>query len=328
MSASHLVAVRTPTYRRPEMLRRALGSLVAQSHGNWVCTVFDDDPDQSGKVVVDAMSDPRIRYHHNARQKFASRNIDQCFSPENLEGADFFCVVEDDNYLLPDFMSENIQLCRRHRVEVVLRNQVIEHASGTAAARLGDTGVLDDLFVERVYRPEEFRLSLLAGIGVSNGGLFWSGNASSNFEIGYACTATLQEYMRTYSIAEPVYVAMTPLAVWAENAELTTRNTDISAGYYRRELDLKRAIQTLQRLTWRHTPASLRSKFMSDERFAAPARTRARHLSKALILAPTGESLPLREKLALCMRGVLIALLGRTTADFGKFIGSRHRTRI
>jgi hypothetical protein len=328
MTQSELVAVRTPTYRRPAMLRRALGSLIAQSHPHWVCTVFDDDPNQSGRAVVESMDDPRIRYRHNAPQRFASRNIDQCFSSENPEQADFFCVVEDDNYLLADFMRDNIRLCKRHGVELLLRNQLVEHASGTDGARLGSIGVLDGLFTDRVYPPEEFRLSLLAGIGVSNGGMFWSSKARSHLEIGYKCTATLQEYMRTYSIAEPICVAMTPLAVWAENAELTTRNSELSTGYLRRELDLKRAIQKLQRLTWRHTPSRLRSGFLRDERYSAPTSTRARHLTKALILVSTGDALPLREKLALHARGLMIALLGRTDTAFRDFTGSRRPTSI
>jgi hypothetical protein len=328
MSGTGLVEVRTPTYRRPEMLRRALSSLIAQTHPHWMCTVFDDDPDQGGRAVVEELADPRITYHHNDPQRFASRNIDRCFTAENPNGADYFCVVEDDNYLLADFMAANIAAARRHEVEIVLRNQLVEHASGTQEARLSDHGVLDELFVERTYLPEEFRLSLLAGIGVSNGGLFWSRHALSRLEIGYRCTATLQEYMRTFSIAEPIHVAMEPLAVWAENAEQTTRNNEISAGYFRRELDLKRAIQRLQRLSWAGAEPGLRSRFMADSRFSALPATRARNLAKALILAPTGRVLPAHEKLALRMRGVLIALLGRTTEDFARFVSSRRTESV
>ena len=53
-------------------------------------------------------------------------------------------------------------------------------------------GVLDGLFGEATYAPEQFRMSLLVGIGVSNGGLFWSRHANSRLEIGFPCTATMQ----------------------------------------------------------------------------------------------------------------------------------------
>lgn len=37
-----LCEIRVQTYRRPELLRRALGSLIDQTHRNWVAVVMDD----------------------------------------------------------------------------------------------------------------------------------------------------------------------------------------------------------------------------------------------------------------------------------------------
>ena len=317
-----LVQVRTPTYRRPAALKRALESLMAQDWRNWVCDVYDDDPDGGGRAIVEELADPRIRYTHNQPQRFASRNIDACFSADNPEDADYFCVVEDDNFILPGFFSENITLCRERHVDIVLRNQLVEHASGTPEAFLSEGGVLDALFTEGLYQPEQFRMSLLIGIGVSNGGLFWSRHATSQLEIGFPCTATQQEYMRTYSIAEPIYVAMEPLAVWAENAEQTTRNAELKASYLRRELDLKRSIQLLQRRVWKDSPPEQRRQFLSDALFMPDAGRRSRALTKALIphgLAPfkSGKSIELTA------RGIAIRTLGRVTPDFDAFLASR-----
>ena len=318
-----LVHVRTPTYKRPEALKRALGSMIAQSWQNWICDVYDDDPGQSGKAACDAMGDPRIRYNHNSPQRFASKNIDMCFSKTNPHGADYFCVVEDDNSILPAFMADNIALCREQKVDIVLRNQLVEHAAGTDKAHLSQGGVLDELFVDGAYSPDDFKLCLLIGIGVSNGGLFWSRDSKSELEIGsYSCTATLQEYMRTFSVCEPVYVAMTPLAVWAENAEQTTRNAELKSSYLRRELDLKRAVQTLQREAWKRAPKDRREHFLTDPLFAANTAARANGLAKALILR--GSSGP--DAMRLRARGLAIRMLGRLTPDFGSFIASRLQT--
>jgi hypothetical protein len=318
-----LVHVRTPTYRRPEALKRALGSMIAQSWQNWVCDVYDDDPDQSGRQACAALGDSRIRYNHNSPQKFASRNIDGCFSAQNPHNADYFCVVEDDNWILPEFFAENIGICRSQGLEIVLRNQLIEHASGTPNARLSEGGVLDHLFTEGLYSPDDFKLSLMIGIGVSNGGLFWSRDAKSQLEIQYSCTATLQEYMRTFSICEPIYVAMKPLAVWAENAEQTTRNAELKASYTRRELDLKRAIQALQNIAWKHASEERRELFVTDPIFAVPPLDRAKCLAKALIFHGAATDLPLKDALRIRARGVAIRLLGRVTPDFDSFVRSR-----
>ncbi|HTO27414.1 MAG TPA: glycosyltransferase, partial [Devosia sp.] len=322
-----LVHFRTPTYKRPEALRRALQSMIAQTWAHWVCDVFDDDPSEAGRFVVAELGDPRIYYTANKPQLFASRNIDHCFSADNPYGAQFFCVVEDDNFILPDFCAANVALARREGVEIVLRNQLIEHASGTAAASVGTTGVLDDLFTEGRYAADEFRLALLAGIGVSNGGLFWSARARSPLEIGYACTATLQEYLRTYSIGEPVYVAMEPLAVWAENAEQTTRNAELTAGYLRRELDLKRAVQALRQRVWNESSAEHRAAFMTNPRFAASVGVRAEHVGKALIAQELSRHVSPLELLRLRGRGVMIRTLGRLTPEFDRFVASRNGLR-
>lgn len=323
-----LVHFRTPTYKRPEALRRALESMIAQTWPRWICDVYDDDPSEAGRYVVAALGDKRIRYMPNKPQLFASRNIDHCFTAENPHGAEFFCVVEDDNFLMPTFCAANIALARRESVEIVLRNQLIEHASGTLSASVGTTGVLDDLFTDGLFEADEFRLALLAGIGVSNGGLFWSVRARSLLEIQYACTATLQEYLRTYSIVEPVYVAMEPLAVWAENAEQTTRNAELSAGYLRRELDLKRAVQALRQMVWNEISPEQRDGFMHNPRFAAPIDVRAGHVGKALIGQGLAGHVSRLDALRLRARGVMIRALGRLTPDFDQFVASRERRPV
>ena len=321
--AAGLVHIRTPTYKRPAALKRALQSMIAQTWENWVCDVYDDDPDRAGWAVCDALGDERIHYNHNAPQRFASRNIDGCFTADNPHRADYFCVVEDDNFILPEFCAENIALCREQGVEIVLRNQLVEHASGTDRARLGERGVLDDLFLEGLYEAPHFRLSLLIGIGVSNGGLFWSRNTQSQLEIQYPCTATLQEYLRTFAIAEPVYVAMTPLAVWAENAEQTTRNAELKASYLRRELDLKRSIQALQRQVWHEATPAQRAGFMTNPLFAAPPKARAYGMAKALLAQGVAGHLPPRDAWKLRGRGLAIRLLGRVTPEFNSFVRER-----
>src|SRR5690554_195692 len=318
--AAGLVHIRTPTYKRPAALKRTLQSMIDQTWENWVCDVYDDDPAQSGRAVCEAMGDPRIRYTHNRAQLFASRNIDSCFTAENPHRADYFCVVEDDNFIMPTFCAENIALCRTQGVEIVLRNQLVEHASATDRAHLSEKGVLDDLFVEGLYEAPHFRMSLLIGIGVSNGGLFWSRNTRSQLEIQYPCTATLQEYLRTFAIAEPVYVAMAPLAVWAENAEQTTRNAELKSSYLRRELDLKRSVQALQRRVWRAATPAQRAGFLTNPLFAAPPGLRARSVTKALLAPGAARHLPLRDAWRLRGRGLAIRLLGRVTPEFTSFV--------
>lgn len=320
-----LVSIRTPTYRRPDALRRCLQSMRDQTWANWVCDVFDDDPDGSARAVCRELADPRIRYHRNDPQRYASRNIDKCFSRADPHGAAYFCVVEDDNLILKDFIEDNVAISRRHGVELVFRNQFVEFASGTPQARLSEFGILDRMFHEGIYQPEIFRLSLLPGIGISNGGVFWSARSKSPLEIAYECTATLQEYMRTFSVVEPIYVAMEPKAVWAENGEQTTRDLGGKATWLRRELDLKRAVQLLQREAWKLAPKDARRGFLHSDAFAYDKRLRAAGMVKSLISLDVGGLLSLRQKAELALRGLLIATAGRPTDEFRTFVAARKR---
>lgn len=321
---SGLVHVRTTAYKRPELLERCLRSLTAQTWADWVCDVYDDDPEQGARLVCDSLGDARIRYTPNRVQKFASRNIDACFTSDNPHRAEFFFVLEDDNYVFDDFMAANIALCRRHGVEVVLRNQVVDYDLSGRGRRMSTFGVLDAVYPEGVQTGETIRLGALPGIGVSNGGVFWSARARTDFEIGFACNASLQEYLRTFAIVDDAYVALEPLAAWASNGEQTMRNHGDRAGYLKRELDLKRAIQTLRREIWRTTSKAGRAALLRGERLPARPSVVAEALRKALIAERVeGARVSLRETVTLTLRGLLIATAGHVDPELRMFLARR-----
>ncbi|WP_226626420.1 glycosyltransferase family 2 protein [Alloyangia pacifica] len=319
-----LVHVRTPTYRRPEALRRCLESIRAQVWRNWVCDVFDDDMQGSARSVVAELDDSRIRYTRNPGQKFASRNIDQCFSRQNPHDADYFCIIEDDNAMLPEYMAQGIEDCRRHKVEIVLRNQFVELESASERARLLDCGVLDERYREGVMSPQTLRMALLVFHGVSNSGLFWSRRARSDLEVGYACNVTFAEHLRTFSIREPIFIGLEPKAVWADNGAGSTRNNGLKKSEIRRELDLKRNIVELQGVVWHDATVAQRAGFLSNSAFHFSAEARAEGLAKAHLAANAGGTLSSRRAAELYARGALIRLAGRLEAELPGFIRERR----
>jgi hypothetical protein len=318
-----LVHVRTPTYRRPELLARSLRSLVAQSHTNWICDVYDDDPDAAGRAVVAALGDPRVRYTQNRPQKHASGNIDRCFASENPHGAEYFTTLEDDNFVFPELLTANIAALAEHGVEILLRNQAVEFDVGQPTARVSRGGILDNRLTERCYEPEHLRLAVLADIGVSNGGLFWSCRARSDLEIRSGGSATLHEYMRTFAIEEPIFVAMEPLAVWADNGANTSRNQGLRLGWLRRELTLKASVVRLQRHAWRRATPEQKARFLEDEAFRYPADWRARGLVKSLLRFDVGRALPVGEIARLALRGMFIQIAARPEPHLNDFLARR-----
>lgn len=214
MKFTHLCEVRLPTYRRPELLSRALRSLQMQTHENWRCIVFDDSPDGDALSVVKSINDHRVNYFKNPVRMGAEGNIDQCFRKESYLNGKYFCVLEDDNYLLPKFLEDNIRACVDNGVQLLLRNQLVENEDMMPVS-LMTRCTLDNCYTEGTYEPEFAWAESIYGLGVSNGALFWSSLAKSNFEVATSKTsAVLQENIRAISVFDRFLVLLSPLAVF------------------------------------------------------------------------------------------------------------------
>jgi glycosyltransferase involved in cell wall biosynthesis len=218
MAESALCEVRVPTYKRPDSLRRALRSLLKQSHQHWIARIFDDSPEQEAKAVVAEFNDPRIRYEPNAENLGASKNIDKCFAAVD-KPADYAFMLEDDNWIFPTFIEENIRAAQQHNVGIVLRNQEIWYEHQGETRNTGRT-MRGQTFKEGIVPARHFHMSPMLFEGISNGGLFWSNQMQSDLQVGPTVRFSgLQERCRSFQIDEPVYFASQPLAVWTHLEE-------------------------------------------------------------------------------------------------------------
>lgn len=276
-----LVLVRMPTYRRPDLLKRAIACLQAQSHEEWICEVRDDCPDRSARQVVEEAADTRVRHIHNRPQKFMVKQLDDCFLRENPYGADYFYMLEDDNQILPEFFQRGIDICEKADVNICQINQAVEFNTNTPAAHQSKLGTLDSIFDDRAYQPDEFRLAVFGGIGISNGAVFWSKKIKRELAIHVNTIPTLEEYLRTALVDERVYICLDKLALWAKNEETTTRNLGLHNGWLRRELDLKKSINTLRRSVWAQTPKDMQQEFLMGGILKTPMEKRHDALERA-----------------------------------------------
>jgi len=100
---NHVAAIRVYllTCRRPQLLRRSLGSLLAQTRADWVCELHNDAPedDAPARVLAElAPGDARFTYHRHDPAWGAVGSFNHFFrgGPEP-----FVAVLEDDNWWEP-----------------------------------------------------------------------------------------------------------------------------------------------------------------------------------------------------------------------------------
>jgi len=103
-----LITTVIPTYRRPQLLRRAIRSVLAQTYPNFRACVYDNASfDQTAAVVSElARHDERVQYYCHRENIGAWRNF--AFGVSRVK-TPFFSILSDDDFLLPNFFADAIE---------------------------------------------------------------------------------------------------------------------------------------------------------------------------------------------------------------------------
>jgi hypothetical protein len=195
------------------MLERALDSVVAQTYPHWRAIVFDDSLSLLLKGVVKGVADDRIVYSHNPQRLGAAANIDQCFSSTERLGGTYACLLEDDNFWQPDFLSSIAEKLEADNPSLILVNQRINE-EGVGLRPPQDT-TRGDWFADGLVTPLDLRARLLLMEGLSNGGLVWQLGGEIDLRVGASVRETgLHEACRSLLVAAPFLFIKEPHAVW------------------------------------------------------------------------------------------------------------------
>lgn len=108
-----LVSIILPTYRRPELLTRAISSVLAQTYPHWEILVVDDNDDASaGRVATEAFmrrhaAEPRIRYlkHDHNKGLPTARNTGIRASSGPL-----VAFLDDDDEWAPEKLARQVEV--------------------------------------------------------------------------------------------------------------------------------------------------------------------------------------------------------------------------
>jgi len=108
-----LITAIIPTYRRPQLLKRAIRSVLAQSYKNFQLCVYDNaSGDETGSVVADfARSDPRVKYHCHPENIGLMGNFNYGMAHVDTP---YFSFLSDDDILFPDYFETALEGFNKH----------------------------------------------------------------------------------------------------------------------------------------------------------------------------------------------------------------------
>ena len=209
-----LVECRLPAYDRPDLLDRALRSLLAQTHREWVAIVMDDSRTQSGRAVVEAIGDPRIRYKQNTERLGSTGNLNQAFGPLPLAAGEFAFILEDDNAVTPDFMASALRRAAESRLNVISLNQKCVLADGKGGFVVQE-GAWRSEDADAVWSNERLVLSTFLKPGLPNGAYFWRCNTVDLRVDERIREPMLQESARQLRVGGNILLAKEACSLWS-----------------------------------------------------------------------------------------------------------------
>lgn len=104
-----LFSICIPTFNRREMLCQAIRSAINQTYDNIEVVISDNASDDGTSEAVRALADPRIRYFRNDTNIGGAGNWERCV---HLARGQFFSWLQDDDLLLPHFVSTAVRALR------------------------------------------------------------------------------------------------------------------------------------------------------------------------------------------------------------------------
>lgn len=104
--AGPLVTVAIPTYRRPDWLRRAVESALAQTYRNTEILVSDSDASDDIAALVSGYGDPRLRYRRN---QGPTTGLENALAMYRDARGELIATLHDDDEWEPEFLEVMVQ---------------------------------------------------------------------------------------------------------------------------------------------------------------------------------------------------------------------------
>jgi len=153
---SPLITTVIPTYRRPELLKRAVLSVLNQTYPYVKVCIYDNASGDSTKEVVEELikQDPRVHYYCHSNNMGSFNNF---YIGMRQVNTPYFSILSDDDILLPDFYEKALEGFKKYPDAIF---------SATQTLVVKGKKVLGVLFIdyeEKLYCPFEGLLKIADG---------------------------------------------------------------------------------------------------------------------------------------------------------------------
>jgi len=218
------VRVYLVTFRRPGLLPRAIASLRAQTFGDWVCEIHNNDPkDDNPAQVMATLSDSRFRLVLPPHPIGPIEAFNLAHKPA---AEPYQSILEDDNWWEPDFLEKMIAALESHP----------EAGLGWSNMRIWrerDDGTWEDTGrmvwnLPRDSPPRIFLWPQLLQFGdaiYSNGSMLLRSSLASRLRTPAAIPGDMFEHARERLMDFPILLVPAPLANFSLTRQ-TMRSTD------------------------------------------------------------------------------------------------------
>jgi GT2 family glycosyltransferase len=136
-----LVSVLMPLFNAVDTLPFALASLLAQTYENWECIVVDDGSTDDPAAVIEAIRDPRIRFHCLKRNH--GRGYARQHALVRARGK-YITFLDGDDWIFPSKFREQLELLMAHDDVAIVSTgmTILNHNGDLVGVRTSEAGEL------------------------------------------------------------------------------------------------------------------------------------------------------------------------------------------
>jgi len=129
------VSVIIPTYNRPQLIKRAIKSVLNQTYQNFEIIIIDDSPNNETEKVVKELQDNRMKYVRNQVRKGNPGAKNQGVR-ESSSDSKYIAFLDDDDEYLPLFLEKTIKRLEEEKdIAIATTYAELRDLSG---AKIGD----------------------------------------------------------------------------------------------------------------------------------------------------------------------------------------------